>query len=792
MDKYGKFDDKAREYVIKEHFTPLPWINFLTNDNFTAIISQAGGGCAFYREASTGRLTKYNQTRAIPVDRPGYYLYIRESDGKVWSPTYEPVRAKLSGWKCRHGLGYTTYHAQHRKLNAELTYFVPRNDDALLWNMKLTNNRDTAVDLTSFAFVEFSFLLAIREPQYWQWCRFYTSTTFDKSLDAVKYDYHVYEDQPKLKIYLTSSLPVSGFDCDRNSFLGRGGTLDMPAAVKEGKLACKELPGGGFPIAALENKIHLEPGQTIEFTVNLCCSLSWEKSAGIVKKYKDNAVVQDELAKVKNYWADYLDVYQADLPDKDFQRMVNIWNPYNCSIAFNRKKSMTGMTTGMEKGGVQSRDSSQDSMSLISLRTDLAKERMEIIYRYQMPSGEYYSSFDPDHGKPSDFYAVRSDNGVWPVYTTYDYVAETGDISFLEKKIPYWQGEDVSIVEHMVQGLKHIASKRGKNNLPLIIEIDWNDNLYIFHEDGKEESVMLAQQLVYACRLLKEMALKVNRGEIVKWCDGLIEEMTRNLNTDGVWDGEWYKRYIYSSNKPALGSKDRREAKIFINTQSWAVISDTAVPASRAQMCMEQAHKRCGTKFGLKLCSPPFTGIPEPEDPLYNNGPGIRENGGVFNHAHTWAVMAETILRRGDKAYELYRQVLPNVSSRERGEDVYVNEPYAFSSTSVVDPDPREGEGDMAWFSGTVTWMYLVGTQYILGIRPELDGLLIDPCIPSTWGKFTVKREFRGVIYTIKVKNPNHVSTGIKSIKVDGVKIEGNVLPESKDKKEVVVDVVMG
>lgn len=792
MSQYGHFDDEKHEFVVTSHYPPVPWINFLANDNFTAIISQSAGGCAFYREASTGRLTKYNQARSMPIDRPGFYLYIREADGTLWCPGFEPARTPLDRWVCRHGLGYTVFESEYRGLEVALTFFVPRGDNVLLWDVSVKNNRPERVEISAFSYVEFSFLTASREPIYWQWSRFYTSTTFDPALDAVKYDYHVFEEHPKLKVMFSSSRKAASFDCDRNSFLGRTGTLEKPESLHAGHLANRQLPGGGYPIGALENRIALDPGESTEYVLALGCDLAWENAEAIARKYKDPAVAHRELEAVKNYWSGFVDVFQAELPDVDLQRMINLWNPYNCSISFNRKKSMTAFTTGMEKGGVQSRDSSQDSMPLVSLSPGLARERLLLIYRYQMPSGEFYSTFDPDAGKPADFYAVRSDNGVWPVFTTHAYVAETGDFDFLREVAPYFEGEDATLLDHMAQGLKHIASRRGKNGLPLIVDVDWNDNLYIFKVDGMEESVMLAQQLVHACRLLKDMAGHVKREDIASFCDGMIEEMTRHLNGPGVWDGEWYRRYIFADDRPALGSSRRREGKIFLETQVWAVISATAEPHNRARLCMDKACEILGTEFGLKLLFPAFTGIPEPEDPLYNNGPGIRENGGIFHHVHTWAVMAETLLGDGDRAYEYYRQILPNVASRVRGEDVYLNEPYAFSSTSLIGPDLRPGEADMAWFTGTVAWMYWVGTQHLLGIRPMLEGLLIDPCIPSHWEGYRVNRTFRGVLHRITVKNPSRVCKGVRSISVDGKAIEGCMLPLVRGKQEVAVEVIMG
>ncbi|MEI8342979.1 MAG: hypothetical protein WCH43_15760, partial [Verrucomicrobiota bacterium] len=422
MSQYGHFDDANKEFVVTSHFPPVPWINFLTNENFTAIISQSAGGAAFYREASTGRLTKYNQARSTPIDRPGFYFYLREADGTLWSPGFEPVRTPLDRWFCRHGLGYTIFESEYRGLSVTLTFFVPRGENVLLWNAQVKNNRSERVDISAVSYVEFSCLTASREPIYWQWSRFYTSTTFDPTLDAVKYDYHVFEEHPKLKVLFSSSRKTSGFDCDRSSFLGRTGTLEAPESLVKGRLANRELPGGGFPIGALENRIELEPGESTELVLSLGCGFTWEEAESIARKYKEPAAAKQELEAVKEHWNGFVDVFQTELPDVDLQRMINLWNPYNCSISFNRKKSMTAFTTGMEKGGVQSRDSSQDSMPLVSLSTDTARERLLLIYRYQMPSGEFYSTFDPDAGKPADFYAVRSDNGVWPVFTTHAYV----------------------------------------------------------------------------------------------------------------------------------------------------------------------------------------------------------------------------------------------------------------------------------------------------------------------------------------------------------------------------------
>lgn len=797
MNDYGHFDDARSEYVITRHFPPAAWMNFLLNDRFTAIVSQSAGGSCFYDAAATGRLTAYRQEHAVPTDRPGFYLYVREADGTLWAPTYEPVRTEVDRWSCRHGLGYTTFEAEYKGLEATITFFVPPDDTVLVWEIEFRNNRKTAAKFSTTSFVQFSFLHAARELEYWHWCRFYTDCRYDPSVQAIKFDYRVFEDLPKLKVFTACSETPAGFDCDQASFIGRGGTLDAPAGVKAGKLANSAMPGGGHGVGALQCEHELAPGASKRFSVTVGCAPTWKEADALIGKFQSLATVSAELDRVRTTWRERVGVFQCELPDKDIQRMLNAWNPYNCVINVNRKKSMTASVTGMERTGIQTRDTMQDAMSLLSLRPALARKLIDYIISFQYPSGEYPATIDPTLHKPAWYYAVRSDNGVWPVYTAHAYVSESGNVAWLREKIRFYTekgpSDEGTVLEHLWRGLKHIDSLRGRNGLPLIIDIDWNDNLYIFKVDGKEESVMLGQQLVYAAQLLKELAMRVGGvADVIAWCDEAIARLTAALNSPAVWDGAWYRRYLFSNDdKPHLGSAKRREGSIYLNTQSWAVISETG-PGGRAQQSMDAAHANLSTPHGLRLLNPPYTGIPEPEDPLYNNGPGVRENGGVFHHAHAWAAMAETILRHGDLAHKLYRDVLPNVASDQRGADKYVNEPYAFSSTTLASPHPRAGEGDLAWFTGTVTWMYVIGTQYLLGIRPCLTGLLIDPCVPSTWKSFRITRQFRGATLNIHITNPDGVQTGVKSVRVDGKPISGNVLSAFVEGETHDVEVTMG
>lgn len=790
IKKYGYFDDHKREYVVTNPYPPTTWINYLSNGRLCTMLSQGGGGMTFLDSAASVRFTRYKMSRSVPTDRPGHYVYIREKDGTLWSPTYEPVRTELDNWKCRHGLGYSIFEGSYKGMDAKLKFFIHPDHNVLIWDLELENNRENETELMITPYVEFSFLDAHEEAFSFHWCRMANSFTYDKELGAVKYYYGApYYEYPRTQVFMSGSEMPQGFDCDRDSFMGRRGTEERPEAVVDGKLTNSELPGGGHGAGALQYNISLKVGEKKRMCFYLGGIPTWEEADKLIASFKNTSLVDEGFRKLTTFYDEYVGKMQIEVPDKDMERFVNIWNPYNCRQSFERARFVSAIHTGMG-GGMQSRDSMQDALSITYLKPEWTRERIAVIMRYQHPDGRFIDTFDPKLGKEPEDTGRRCDNGVWSIYTVYGYLAESGDLDFLKEKIPYYKGEQATIFMHLWLAMRYMTENQGDNGLPLMFGQDWNDSLNMFKEEGAE-TVMLAQQIVYACTLFKEISKAYDNNEAVKWCENTKKRLIKAINNDTVWDGEWYKRILYKNGRTPLGSKERSEAKIYLNSQSWAVISGAA-PEERAKQCMDSAREHLNTPYGLKLLWPPYTGIPEPPHPLVANVPGVSENGGIFNHANTWAIIAEACLGRGNKAYEYYHQCLPPVVINKVGIETYKNEPYCYSSHIIAEPDERAGMALLSWLSGTTTWMYIAATQYIMGIRPTLSGLCIDPCIPSNWKGFKVKRNNRGILYDITVNNPEGVQKGIKIIEVDGITIEGNIIPIASGKACVKVVVTMG
>ncbi|MBU8902520.1 MAG: hypothetical protein KOO69_07255, partial [Victivallales bacterium] len=524
MNNYGYFDDAAKEFIINNPLTPTPWINYLSNGHLCSIISQKGGGMSFLDSSVEQRFTRYHQDRGIPADRPGHYVYIREQDGTLWSPTFEPTRTRLDNWECQHGMGYTVFNANYCGVSARLCFFIPPDDNVLLWDLTLENKREKTVSLTVAPYVEFSFLQVMREAKYWHWCRYHNTFTYEPELEAIQYYYGTPEAQKNMFVFLSGSDAATGFDCSRDSFLGRGGMEDSPASMITGKLNNTELPGGGHGAGVLSYSVKLEPGQSKRICFALGGADSQQETALLIKKYKSLQAVDDAFEQLGKVWDNYLSVTNVDVPDAQMQSFVNIWNPYNCRVSFERARWVSAVHTGMG-GGLTSRDSMQDAQSICHLHPEWAQERIRLILAYQFSDGHFWRSFDPDSGNPPEADDIRSDNGVWSIFTTHDYLAETGNFSFLNEKISYYEEGEASVFEHLYQALRYIYEHAGKNGLPLLYDMDWNDSLYLFAEEGTE-SVMLAQQLVFACGLFSEIASQHENPEAVHWCESIKKELT--------------------------------------------------------------------------------------------------------------------------------------------------------------------------------------------------------------------------------------------------------------------------
>jgi len=789
-ERYGHFDDVAREFVLTNPFPPTAWINYLGNGRLFAILSSAGGGTTWFREASYGRLTRYRQSQAAPIDRPGPYLYVREKSGALWSPTYEPVRTKLSGWRCRMGMGYVTFEGAYRGLAFELRYFIAPDDDVLLWDLRLKNGRKRPAELLVAPYVEWSFQEAIEEPRSFHWVRYELSYTYDPKVGAVKYYYGAQMARRRTSAFLSASRTPD----DRDAFLGRRGFEGAPQALQAGRLTNSQLGGGGHGIGALGFDLRIESGRSKRLCVVLggTDSMTGDFSASdkLVRTYRRLSNVDAQWEKLSAFYDEYLGGYQAKLPDADMERFVNIWHPHTCRLILHRVTFVSRVHTGMEGGGLRTRDSMQDAQALAHLNPPVVRPAICTTLSYGRSNGWYPNAFNPNVREdlkpiPKD----RCDNAVWPIWATYAYLGETGELDLLDEAVPYADGPEATVLEHLWQGLKRISRNLGRRGLPLLFGRDWNDHLWAFHEEGAE-SVMLAEQTVLACKLLGEIGQAVGRSDVVRWCRRWGRHFTEAINSDAVWDGAWYRRLLFGDDKTPLGSAARPEAKLYANAQSWAVISGAA-PPGRAEMALNAVREHLAEPYGIRMLWPPYTGIPLPPAPRTSNAPGVGENGGIFNQPNAWAIWAEAELGRGDQAFEYYRNSLPPVACETVGIELYLSEPYVFCSHIIAPPDARAGRANLSWLTGTAACMYLAATQYILGLRPTLSGLRIRPCVPAAWTGYRVRRRWRGAVHEIEVRNPDGRQCGLRELRVGGKEVDGDVVPPPAGKRRVKVVATM-
>jgi len=789
FEQYGRFDDAAAEFVITDPHPPRPWINYLSNHSMIAILNQGAGGMVYHGSAATGRMTRHHQYRSVPIGQPGPWVYVREKSGRLWSPSYEPCRTPLTDWRCRHGLGYSTYEGTYRGLSAEATYFIAPDDDVLLWDIRLRNGRSRPAEVLVAPFVEFSFLYAIEEVLYYHWSKGTVRFEYDRRRKAIKYHYVHYYSPRRFPVFLSASRAPAGFTCSRDAFIGRAGTYAQPEQLAAGKLGGEELPGGGMGAGVLGFPARIAPGRTWRVVVALGAADDWKQADRLIGKYRKVSAADGQRRKLDRFYQEFRDAFRADLPDADMQRFVNVWSPYNCRQALERMRSASSIHGGYEAGGVRTRDTMQDSQGFVHLnRPGWVRETIELTLAHQHPQGCLPDEFDPAQPKEHQPHThKRGDNAVWCVFTTHAYVSETGDLSFLDKPIPYYRGEEASVFDHLRQGLKYIWDRRGPNDLCVLWHGDWNDEISQY-APGDSESIMTSAQLAYAAGLLAELAEATGRDKAAGWCRRIIAHMRKALNTDAVWDGAWYRRILFADGKTTpLGSAARCELKLYPNAQSWCVICGAASP-QRGRQALDSAYEHNLEPWGLKMVWPAATGTPAPPAPLLSKQPGVGENGGVFNQPNAWAMMAETVLGRGDQAYDLYRRCLPPVICDAVGADRYANEPYCYSSHVLASPQPEAGTAELPWLTGTAACMYLAATQWILGIRPVPAGLQIDPCIPSWWKGFSVRRRFRGVAYDIQVRNPDGGQRGLASLTLDGKPVQGNVVlaPPARRRAKVV------
>jgi cellobiose phosphorylase len=810
--KYGFFDDSNREYVIREPWTPYPWINYLGNRDFFSLISNTAGGYAFFKDAKYRRITRFRYNN-VPADDGGRYLYIRDGD-IVWNPGWKPMKTALDEYECRHGLNYTRISGAKNGIRASVLYFVPLDFWGEVHYLTLTNNSGEHKKIQVFSFLE--------------WCLWNAEddmTNFQRNFSTGEVEIHgseiyhktEYKERRNHYAFYSVNAPIQGYDTDRDAFLGLYNGFDNPAAVRNGKPFNSEAHGWS-PIASHYLQIVLKPGEERDLVFILGYveneeDSKWE-SKGIINKDRAKRMIREfntgkKVAKafdeLKNFWSELLSTYQIQSEDQRLDRMVNIWNQYQCMITFNFSRSTSYFESGIGRG-MGFRDSNQDLIGFVHQVPARARERILDIAATQFEDGGAYHQYQPLTKRGNDAIGGNfNDDPLWLILSTTSYIKETGDFSILDEIVPFDNNASLakSHFDHLKKSFYHVVNNLGPHGLPLIGRADWNDclNLNCFSTDpdesfqttenkegGNAESVMIAGMFVLYGQDFVDLCRKTGREEEAAAAQKHVHEMIHAIDKHG-WDGDWFIR-AYDHFGREVGSHKNDEGKIFIESQGFCTMAGIGLEDGRARQALDSVREYLYCEYGIVLNHPAFSKYHIEYGEISTYPAGYKENAGIFCHNNPWIIIGETLLGRGDLAYLYYTRICP--SYLEDISDLHKTEPYVYAQMIAGKDAYKPGEAKNSWLTGTAAWNFYAITQYILGIRPDYDGLIIDPCIPQNWEGFFVQRKFRGALYRIEVKNPHHVNKGVKVMSIDGDRIDGNIIPVQDKGKTYQVEVILG
>jgi cellobiose phosphorylase len=810
--KYGHFDDAAKEYVIETPKTPLPWINYLGTQDFFSLISNTAGGYSFYKDAKLLRITRYRYNNC-PLDNGGRYYYIKDGD-TIWNPGWQPTQTELDTWSCRHGLGYTIIRGSKNKVTAELQAFVPVSDPCEINRVILTNDGTEEKHLDLFSFIEFCLWNAADDQTNFQ--RNFSTGEVEVVGSAIYHKTEYRERRNHYAVYAVNK-PIDGFDTQREAFIGMYNGFHNPQAVLEGK-SRNSIAHGWQPVGSHHLKVDLKPGESASyiFVLGFCENpkdQKWEAPNVINKapaekllaKYQTDEQVDAAFSDLKEYWTKLLSTYTVQTKDEKLNRLVNIWNQYQCMVTFNMSRSASYYESGMGRG-MGFRDSCQDLLGFVHLIPSRARERIIDIANTQFENGSTYHQYQPLTKKGNaDIGGGFNDDPLWLIAGTSAYLRETGDFSILDEPCAF--DNDMSkaapLMEHLRRSFLFTTTHKGPHGLPLIGRADWNDclNLNCFSEEPGEsfqtfgpsegpvaESVFIAGMYVKYGKEYADICDHLNLTEEAADVRAKVAEMDAAIN-DAGWDGEWFVR-AYDAFSHPVGSHVNEEGQIYIEPQGMCVMAGVGVDNGKAEKALKSVKERLDSKYGIVLLQPAYTKYHPELGEITSYPPGYKENAGIFCHNNPWIACAETMLGHGNRAFEVFRKTCP-IYLEDIGE-IHKTEPYVYCQMVAGVDAALPGEGKNSWLTGTAAWTFTAMSQYILGIQPQLDGLMINPCIPDTMDGYTLDRTFRGVKYHITVDNSAHVQKGVASMTVDGQAVEGNVIPPVKDRKEVNVTVVMG
>ena len=811
----GYFDDDNKEYVITTPRTPLPWINYLGCESFFRLISNTGGGYAFYKDAKLLRLTRYRYNNA-PLDSNGHYFYINDN-GCIWNPGWQPVQTELDSYECRHGLGYTTYKGSKNGIEAHVTSFVPIGANCELTRLILNNTSDKSKTFSVYSYIEFCLWNAVDDMNNFQ----RTYSTGEVEIEPYKANsciYHKTEYRERRNHYALCAMNSScdGFDTDRDSFLGTYGSPQMPDAVAA-KTSHNSKASGWNPVASFRKDITLKPNEKCYFIYMLGYienpdDEKWEapqkinkqRAKAMIDTYMTDEAFDNAFNRLKEHWNNLLSKYTLETSDDKLCRMVNIWNQYQCMVTFNMSRSASYYESGTGRG-MGFRDSCQDLLGFVHLIPDAARQRILDIASTQFENGSAYHQYQPltKQGN-SDIGSGFNDDPLWLIAGTAAYLKETGDYSILDEMTPFDCNKEntAPLMEHLRRSFNFTTTHLGPHNLPLIGRADWNDclNLNCFStvpgesfqttgpsEGPVAESVFIAGMYVKYGRDYEAICRHLGLDDEADAVCNHVNDMIKAVTESG-WDGEWFLR-AYDAAGEKVGSHECKEGQIFIEPQGFCVMAGIGTDNGLAVRALRSVEEKLDTKYGIVLLQPAYTSYHPELGEITSYPEGYKENAGIFCHNNPWISIAETVVGHGNRAFDVYKKICP--AYLQDVSDLHKTESYVYSQMIAGIDAAHFGEAKNSWLTGTAAWTFTNISQYILGIRPEFDGLCIDPCIPDYMKEFSVKRTFRGAEYNIHIDNSSGSQKGLKSLIVNGKSVEGNIIPYDENIKKYDVTAVL-
>ena len=809
--EYGYYDDKNREYVITDPCTPWPWINYLGTEDFFGLISNTAGGYDFCKDAKFRRITRYRYN-GVPMDAGGRYFYIKDGD-TVWNPGWKPCKTPLDSYECRHGMNYTRIRGSKNGITASVLFFVPLKTWAEVQKVTLTNETDEVKRIQLFSFQEWCLWNASTDMENFQ----RNFSTGEVEIEgSVIYHKTEYKERRNHYAYYSVNAPIQGFDTDRETFLGLYNGFDEPQTVLEGKPR-NSVAHGWSPIASHYLEIKLKPGESRDLIfllgyVENSDQEKWEfkgemnkrPAKAVIARLDTVKKVDAEFEKLCSYWNDLLSVFSIESGDDKLDRTVNIWNQYQCMITFCFSRSASFFESGIGRG-MGFRDSNQDLIGFVHLIPERARQRIIDIASTQFPDGGCYHQYQPLTKRGNDGIGGGfNDDPLWLIFGVCGYLRETGDMSILDEPVPFdnVEGSEKSLMEHLRISFDHVVNNLGPHGLPLIGRADWNDclNLNCFSNDpdesfqttenktegSKAESLMIAGLFVFSGRDYVELCRKVGLNDEADRAQKHIDNMVDAVKKYG-WDGKWFLRaYDYFGYK--VGSHENREGQIFIESNGWCAMAGIGLEEGLCDKALESVRTRLDSEHGIVLNNPAFTEYFIEYGEISSYPAGYKENAGIFCHNNPWVIIGETVRGNGDAAMEYWRKICP---AYIKDQTLHKVEPYVYSQMVAGKDAFRPGEGKNSWLTGTAAWNWYAITQFILGVKPTYEGLQIDPCISRDMKGYTITRKFRGAEYVIEVSNPLGAQKGIRKLSVNGVEVEGNIVPIQAPGTKVIVKAVM-